>query len=316
MSTTVTILDLNFQGQPGAIASYLIRHSTGAVLIECGPGSTLPALSSGLAAHSLTLRDVTHVFLTHIHLDHAGAAGMLANQGAQIVVHPAGAPHLANPAKLLASATRIYGNQMDRLWGEFLPVPEQQLHTPTDGEEIVIGSLRFVVLFMPGHAEHHNVYCLEDTGFTGDVGGVRMQGYRYLRAPMPPPELHFDKWRESITRMRALRFGRIAPTHFGFFSDVDWHWQALQQSLDRTEKWLDGQMKSNLSLEELRASFKSWMADEASQARLDAETLKALMLSNPTGMSADGLLRYWHKWRMPPQSESQQERGRPLSSCE
>jgi glyoxylase-like metal-dependent hydrolase (beta-lactamase superfamily II) len=293
MSTAVTTLDLNFQGQRGAIASYLIRHSTGAVLIESGPGSTLPALSAGLSAYGLTLRDVTHVLLTHIHLDHAGAAGMLAREGAQIIVHPAGAPHLANPEKLLASATRIYGDQMSRLWGEFLPVPVERLYTPTDGEEIEVGSLRFVVLFMPGHAEHHNVYLFEDTGFTGDVGGVRMQGYHYLRAPMPPPELHFGKWRDSIARMRAQGFRRIALTHFGFFQDVDWHW----------EKWLEGQMKSELSLAELRASFKRWMADEAAQAGLDAEALRAFLLSNPTGMSADGLLRYWHKWRTPPQSE-------------
>jgi glyoxylase-like metal-dependent hydrolase (beta-lactamase superfamily II) len=306
MSTAVTILDLNFRGQGGAIASYLIRHSAGAVLIESGPGSTLPALSSGLAAFGLTPRDVTHVLLTHIHLDHAGAAGKLASEGAQIIVHPAGAPHLANPVKLLASARRIYGDQMDRLWGEFLPVPAARLYTPTDGEEIVVGSLRFIVLFMPGHAEHHNVYCFEDTGFTGDVGGVRMQGHRYLQAPMPPPELHFGKWRESIDRMRAQKFRHIAPTHFGFFEDVDWHWGALRHSLDKTEEWLEEQMKSDLSLEELRTSFNSWMADEASVAGVYGEALRALILANPTGMSADGLLRYWRKWRSPSQLEPRQ----------
>jgi glyoxylase-like metal-dependent hydrolase (beta-lactamase superfamily II) len=305
MGTPVTVLDLNFQGQRGAIASYLIRHSTGAVLIESGPGSTLPALSSGLAAYGLTPRDVTHVFLTHIHLDHAGAAGWLASQGAQIIVHPAGAPHLANPEKLLASAGRIYGDQMDRLWGKFLPVPRAQLCIPEDGEEMTVGSLRLVVRFMPGHAEHHNVYCFENTGFTGDVGGVRMQGCRYLRAPMPPPELHFGKWRDSIGRMRAQKFRRLAPTHFGFFEDVGWHWDALLHSLDRAERWLEEQMQSEPSLEELRALFDGWMAGEASQAGLDEEALRALMLSNPTGMSADGMLRYWQKRRASRQSELQ-----------
>jgi glyoxylase-like metal-dependent hydrolase (beta-lactamase superfamily II) len=297
MGTNVSILDLSFQGQRGAIASYLIRHPSGAVLIESGPGSTLSALTSGLAAHGLTPRDVTHVLLTHIHLDHAGAAGWLAAHGAQIVVNPAGAPHLANPEKLLASATRIYGNQMDTLWGEFLPVPETQLFTPADGEELAIGSLRFVVLFMPGHAEHHNVYCFEDCGFTGDVGGVRMQGYRYLRAPMPPPELHFGKWRDSIGRMRALKFRRIVPTHFGFFDDVEWHWKALEDALERAELWIEKQMKSGPGLEQLRAVFNDWMSEEAAQAGLDAEALEAFLLSNPTGMSADGLLRYWQKSR-------------------
>jgi glyoxylase-like metal-dependent hydrolase (beta-lactamase superfamily II) len=301
MGTPIAILDLNFQRQHGAIASYLIRHSGGAVLIESGPGSTISALTSALADRGLTPGDVTHVLLTHIHLDHAGAAGLLAKQGARIIVHPAGAPHLMNPEKLIGSAKRIYGDQMDRLWGEFLPVPEEQVCTPADGEEIAIGALRFVILFMPGHAEHHNVYCFEGTGFTGDVGGVRIQGCKYLRAPMPPPELHFGKWRDSIRRMRAQKFRRIIPTHFGFFEDVDWHWAALERALDVAEKWLEAQMKHEPTLEQLRSAFNAWMAEEAAQAGLDDEALQAFALSNPTGMSADGLLRYWQKWRTPSQ---------------
>src|SRR5512135_1903027 len=118
--TDVITLDLNFQGKTQAIAAYLVRHSSGAILIESGPGSTVPALQAGLAAHRLSSSDVTHVLLTHIHLDHAGAAGWLARQGAQIYVHPVGAPHLLHPEKLLASAARIYGDQMETLWGEFL----------------------------------------------------------------------------------------------------------------------------------------------------------------------------------------------------
>src|SRR5690606_15095706 len=126
--TRIVTLDLNFQGRPHAIAAYLIRDADSVVLIESGPGSTLPSLTAGLAAEGLSTRDVTHVLLTHIHLDHAGAAGWLANQGAEIYVHPVGAPHMLNPEKLLASATRIYGDRMDSLWGEFLPVPENKLH--------------------------------------------------------------------------------------------------------------------------------------------------------------------------------------------
>jgi glyoxylase-like metal-dependent hydrolase (beta-lactamase superfamily II) len=299
MSTPVTMLDLQFQGRRGAIASYLFRHSAGAVLIESGPGSTKRTLASALAEHGMTPRDVTHVLLTHIHLDHAGAAGWLASQGAQIFVHPLGVPHLLNPEKLLASATRIYGDRMGSLWGEFLPVPEGQLNAPADGEEIAVGSLRFVAFSMPGHAEHHMVYRFEETGFTGDVGGVRMQGFRYLRAPMPPPELHFGNWRESIARMRAQKFARIAPTHFGFFEDVDWHLGALERSLDEAESWLEAQMKSVPAIEQLRAAFDAWMERQALDAGMDGEALQAFLLANPTGMSADGLLRYWKKWRIP-----------------
>src|SRR5512135_1743102 len=120
--TDVITLDLNFQGKTQAIAAYLVRHSGGAILIESGPGSTRAALQAGLAANGLSVSDITHVLLTHIHLDHAGAAGWLARQGAEIYVHPVGAPHLLNPGKLLASAGRIYGDKMETLWGEFLPV--------------------------------------------------------------------------------------------------------------------------------------------------------------------------------------------------
>src|SRR5512140_2773619 len=133
----IVTLDLNFQGRPHAIASYLIRTGDAVILIESGPGSTQMGLEAGLAKQGLSPRDVTHVLLTHIHLDHAGAAGWMARQGAQIYVHPLGAPHMLNPEKLIASATRIYGDRMDTLWGEFLPVPENQLVIPNDTETIV-----------------------------------------------------------------------------------------------------------------------------------------------------------------------------------
>ena len=126
--TRVVTLDLNFQGRPHAIASYLIRDGDAVVLIESGPGSTLPSLEAGLAQESLSPRDVTHVLLTHIHLDHAGAAGALARAGAEVWVHPVGAPHLLRPERLIASATRIYGDRMDSLWGEILPVAEDRLN--------------------------------------------------------------------------------------------------------------------------------------------------------------------------------------------
>src|SRR5512138_764970 len=125
--TGVLTLDLNFQGRPYAIASYLIRSGDGVVLIESGPGSTLAALEAGLAKEGLSPRDITHVLLTHIHLDHAGAAGWWSQQGAEIIVHPVGAPHMLKPEKLLASAKRIYGDRMESLWGEFLPVIESKM---------------------------------------------------------------------------------------------------------------------------------------------------------------------------------------------
>ena len=291
----VVTIDLNFQNRKQVIASYLIRAQDAVILVESGPGSTLSSLETGLAKEGLSPRDITHVLLTHIHLDHAGAAGWLAQQGAQIFVHPIGAPHLLNPEKLIASATRIYGDRMQTLWGEILPVEQKQLAVPQDAEEIVIGKLRFLPINTPGHAEHHYSYLFEDLCFSGDIGGVRIPGYSYLRAPMPPPELHFGKWRESITRLRSLNFSRIAPTHFGIFDDADWQLNELQKSLDETEKWLEEIMPADPTVDELREKFSAWMQEQSREKKLSDDVIQAYTLANPLGMGADGLIRYWKK---------------------
>jgi glyoxylase-like metal-dependent hydrolase (beta-lactamase superfamily II) len=293
--SNIVTLDLNFQGRSHAIASYLIRRGDAVILIESGPGSTLVGLEAGLAAQGLSPRDVTHVLLTHIHLDHAGAAGWMARQGAQIYVHPVGAPHMLNPEKLIASATRIYGDKMQSLWGEFLPVPQDQLFIPKDAEAIHIGTAEFIPLNTPGHAEHHYSYLFEDVVFSGDVGGVRIPGYRYLRVPMPPPELHIERWHESTALLRKQKVVHIAPTHFGLFDDVEWHLREVEKGLDSASRWLEEVMPSAPPVDELRQSFADWMMKEGEGIGLDAETVKVYELANPLGMSADGLLRYWKK---------------------
>ena len=296
-NTRILTIDLNFQNKSQAIASYLIRHNDGAVLIESGPGSTLPALETALAKENLSLRGITHVLLTHIHLDHAGAAGWLSRQGAEIYVHPNGAPHLLNPEKLIASATRIYGERMNELWGKFLPVEQNQLKVAQDAEEIVIGNLRFVAINTPGHAEHHYSYLFEDVCFSGDVGGVRIPGYSYLRAPMPPPELHFGRWFESISRLRKEKFTRIAPTHFGIYDNAEWQLNELEQKLIATEKWLEQIMPAEPGLEELREKFEVWMNEQSLSLGLSDDVMQAYKLANPLSMSADGMMRYWKKVR-------------------
>lgn len=296
-NSRIVTIDLNFQGRNHAIASYLIRQGDAVVLVESGPGSALSALEAGLAKEGLSPRNVTHVLLTHIHLDHAGAAGWLAQQGAEVYVHPIGAPHMLNPEKLIASATRIYGDRMDQLWGEFLPVAPNQLKVPKDAQEIIIGTLRFLPVSTPGHAEHHYSYIFEDVCFSGDVGGVRIPGYQYLRAPMPPPELHFGRWRESLALLKTFKLAQIAPTHFGMFDDVQWQLDTLDATLAATERWLETVMVREPAIEELRAEFTHWMEEESRAQKLSEETLQAYKISNPVGMSADGLLRYWKKTR-------------------
>ena len=295
-NTRVITIDLNFQNKTQAIASYLIRSNDAIVLIESGPGSTLSALEAALAKEQLSPRDITHVLLTHIHLDHAGAAGWLSKQGAEIYVHPNGAAHMLNPEKLIASATRIYGDKMGQLWGEVLPVEQNQLKVLQDAEEIVIGNLRFVAINTPGHAEHHYSYLFEDLCFSGDVGGVRIPGFHYLRAPMPPPELHFERWLESIARLRKENIARIAPTHFGIFDDVKWQLDELERNLVATRKWLASVMVDNPEIEALRDRFESWMNSQSIEQNLSEDVIRSYALANPIGMSADGLMRYWKKF--------------------
>jgi len=296
-TTPIVTLDLKFQGRKQAIASYLIPHSSGVVLVESGPGSTLSTLQAVLAEEGYSPRDVTHVLLSHIHLDHAGAAGWLARQGADVYVHPVGAPHMLNPEKLLASAARIYGDRMDELWGEFLSVPEDRLRVAEDAQEIAIGNLRFLPVNTPGHAEHHYAYIFEDVCFTGDIGGVRIPGFQYMRVPMPPPEFHLEKWRDSIKRLRQEKFTRIAPTHFGIFDDPCWQLDELEKDLDAVSRWLDEVMPADPPIEELRRMFSDWMDEQARVSGLSEEVATVYEVANPVGMSAGGLIRYWKKFR-------------------
>ena len=301
---SIYTLDLDFMGTPMSIAAYLIPHEHGAILIESGPASTLPGLQASLQAHGLSVKDVTDVFVTHIHLDHAGACGWLARQGARIHVHPVGAPHLLDPEKLLSSATRLYGEGM-AAWGEFLPVPEGQLSVLQDEEVVEIGGLRVRAIDTPGHANHHYAYIIEDTCFSGDIGGVRLPGCRYLRLPMPPPEFLLESWRESLKRLQvecaAGAFSRIAPTHFGIFDDPAWHLAALQADLDEIEQWILDVMPGEPSVDELNQKLLEWTQARSQQAGLEPEIIKAYELANPAWISTQGILRYWKKYRQPPE---------------
>jgi glyoxylase-like metal-dependent hydrolase (beta-lactamase superfamily II) len=294
-------LDLNFMGIAGAIAAYLLPHKNGVVLIECGPGSTIPGLKASLGALGYTEKDVTDVFLTHIHLDHGGAAGWMARQGACIHVHPVGAPHMLNPEKLLSSAARIYGSMMDTLWGEFLPVPVDKLVILQDKEEVEIEGIHLRAIDTPGHATHHHAYLVEKTCFSGDIGGVRLQGTRHLRIPMPPPEFNLESWRASVGKLRMEykkgSFERIAPTHFGLHDDPDVHLASLKRGLDEVEAWMEKMMPSDPSLELINESFLEWVRKKAVADGIEPSLVNAYEAANPSWMSAAGMQRYWRKNR-------------------
>lgn len=294
---TIHTLDLDFQGLPGAIAAYLIPHRRGAVLVECGTGTTFPRLEEALGAHGYALTDITDVLLTHIHLDHAGAAGRMAQNGACIHVHPVGAPHLINPDKLLSSAGRIYGNLMESLWGEFLPVPPDRIHAVEEGEMIEIEDLHFRAVDTPGHAYHHYAYIFEDVCFCGDICGLRVSGVAHLRLPMVPPEFNLESWRLSLEKLKNESFNYLAPTHFGLFSDPQWHLAAVATALDEIEQWIQTTPLDQLSPDEVNQQFLAWNRLRSMYAGVQPEILDIYETVCPSWMTSQGILRYWQKVR-------------------
>lgn len=299
INPTIHTIDLNFQGRRGTIATYLVPYSGGGILVETGPGSTIPDLLDGLKDYHFELKDISDVFLTHIHLDHAGASGWLAQQGCQIHVHENGAPHLVNPEKLLASAERLYGEMMDTLWGEFLPVPADKITIMHDNEVTEIGDLSVRALDVPGHANHHLAYLIGDACFSGDIGGIRLDSSHYLSLPMPPPDLNLEWWCESIRHIQESGPTRIVPTHFGIYSDAPWHLQAVLDELDEVEAWIEERMNRNPSLEELRQQFIEFEQVRAGKYGVDKAIVETQQIANPSFMSADGIYRYWNKFRKP-----------------
>ena len=294
-SFTIHPLDLRFQNSPEAIAAYLVIGPGGPVLVETGPGSTVPTLQRELARFSLTPAAVRDVLVTHIHLDHAGAAGWWAQQGARIHVHHVGAPHLIDPSKLLASAQRIYGETMKPLWGEFLAVPAERVRALKDGDVVEVAGLKLIALDTPGHARHHLVYQLGDIAFTGDLAGIRLSGRPYTRMPTPPPEFDLETWRAGIARVRALKFTRLYLTHFGVVDDADAHWANVEALLAEVVERVWEALRSGAEREAVVARLTEWEDSRQTAASLTDEDRARYTGVGPIGMSVDGVIRYWKK---------------------
>jgi glyoxylase-like metal-dependent hydrolase (beta-lactamase superfamily II) len=268
------LIDLEHLGTPHVIGAWLVDD----VLVDPGPGSTLDTLLAGLDG------EVPRVIaLTHIHLDHAGATGALCERwpDAEVWVHERGARHMADPSKLMASATRLYGDDMDRLWGDMVPVPAQRLRIMEEGTE---RGLRFAPT--PGHASHHLSYLHEATGtlFAGDTAGVRLPGGPTL-GPTPPPDIDLEAWMDSIALYRSWDPDRVVATHFGAYDDVG-------GQLDELEAWFDTWSRPARELDEERwvAEYQAWLA-----ARADPETITAVQQAAPAVQCYLGLNRYWEK---------------------
>lgn len=288
-------LDLSFQDTPQGIAAYLVVGPAGPVLVETGPASTLEMLKTRLAEHGYSPADIRHVLVTHIHLDHAGAAGWWARQGADVYVHHVGAPHLSDPSRLLASAERIYGDTMHRLWGETVPAPAERICALQDGDRIQAGGLTFIALDTPGHATHHLVYHLGDVAFTGDVAAVRFPGSPFISLPAPPPEFDREAWQSTLARLRGEGFSTIYPTHFGPLDDVREHLEALAALIDHSAEFVRTRMEAGLKRNALAAEYLGWVRERAYAQGRSEEQFQRNEIVNPTSMSVDGIMRYWRK---------------------
>jgi glyoxylase-like metal-dependent hydrolase (beta-lactamase superfamily II) len=289
--------DVQFLGIPQVIATGVIVGPGGVALVDPGPASSLPGLEAGLKSAGITWRDVTTLLITHIHLDHSGACGTLLRDhpALRIYVHELGAPHLVNPDKLWASAARLYGADMDRLWGEVLPVPGNSLTVLRGGERLDEGGRTLEVAYTPGHASHHVSYFVRDAGiaFVGDTAGVKIPGGDVV-PPTPPPDIDLEAWRESLARIGQWHADTVFLTHFGPVSPVDPHLSVLRDRIEVTGRMV----KESLDREGTDESREAWFVEESRRAlrrtmnEVDAKRYEA---AGRFDLNWRGLARYWRK---------------------
>ena len=291
----VQTIDLKFQEQSGAIAAFLVTTDEGPVLIETGPHSTLPTLVHQLNEHGYSMSDVKHVFITHIHLDHAGAAWAFAEQGAKIYLHPLGLPHLQNLEKLLTSAKRIYADKMDSLWGDLRPIPAKKLRPMADGEKIIIGKTGFRARYTPGHAIHHIAWEMNKVAFTGDVAGVKIGENGPAMPPCPPPDINVEEWVRSLAFLRNRRYDAIYLTHFGQVKKPKNHLLELEGRLRNWANWIKPYWEKGVPMVEVVPQFNAYVRGGLEAMQLDPLDMERYELANPADMSVAGLYRYWSK---------------------
>jgi glyoxylase-like metal-dependent hydrolase (beta-lactamase superfamily II) len=292
------LLDLNWTGQARCIATALLRSDNFAALIDPGPGSTLATLREQLALHRLRVADLNAILLTHIHLDHAGATGalLLENPALQVYVHTRGEAHMIDPGKLLESARRLYGQEMQKLFGDFLPVPESNLRILHGGETLALGSREVRVLYTPGHASHHVTYFdpAERVAYVGDTAGICIAGHPFILPATPPPDISLELWTASLDAIAQLRARRLFLTHFGFSDQPERHLSAYRERLQHwgalsAEILARGQEQS----EAIRA-FGRAVAAEAAEFLTPAE-LSHYVFNGALQLSWLGLERYHRK---------------------
>jgi len=278
-------IDLHQQGAERVVACYVLETEDGPALFDCGPSAAIAALKAGLEARGLELADVRHLLLSHIHLDHAGAAGVLVREhpGLQVHVSEIGAPHLVDPERLERSARRLYGDTFDTLWGELAPVPQQNVHVV--GERV----LGLACFPSPGHASHHVCYLDRDgTLYAGDAAGVRVQPGRSPLPPTPPPEIDVEAWQRTLDEIERRDPARLALIHFGVADDPARHLAELRLQLYDWAEFVQG----GATEEEFVAYARTELADAG-------EDVEAYTHAMPLWQSYRGLKRWAEKQAAP-----------------
>ena len=297
MNPTIAI-DLNWAGHRQSIASALLRSENNVALIDPGPASTLSTLREQLAGHGLDVSDLGAILLTHIHLDHAGATGTLVreNPRLKVYVHTRGVAHMIDPSKLLRSASRLYGNDMESLFGEFLPVPPSNLHSLEGGELISLGPRQLQVLYTPGHASHHVTYfdLSDGTAFVGDTAGISINGHHFILPATPPPDISIELWDASLDAIAGLHPQRLFLTHFSFSNNPAVHIASYRERLHRWRDLSASILDRNLDESASTHRFAKEIAAEAAQF-LSPDEISLYVFNGALHLSWLGLARYHRK---------------------
>ena len=290
----IHILDLKFLGLNEAIAAFLVETSEGVVLVETGPHSVNGNLEKEIKSCGFKMSDIKHVFITHIHFDHAGGAWALAKQGATIYLHPFGKRHLGEPSKLYASAKRIYQDKMETLWGRMEAIDDDKLRTVEHGEKITIGDTTFTAHHTPGHAVHHIAWQVGKNLFAGDVAGVKI-AKGIVVPPCPPPDINIEDWIASINLVRDLDINAMYLTHFNKITNISEHLDALENILWDWANWMKPHFENGTDQKEIVPQFMTYTKQQLLSQGLTEDEIKQYEAANPSWMSVAGLMRYWKK---------------------
>ena len=293
-------IDVTFMGFPRVIATAVLQGPGGVALIDPGPSTCLDTLRASLKERGMTVADVKAVLLTHIHLDHAGATGSLVKENPEIAVyiHEKGAPHMVNPEKLLASAGRLYGDQMETLWGEFAPIPEANIRSLTGGERIDVSDRQLDVVYLPGHASHHVGYFDSASGvaFVGDTAGIRLGTELFATPPTPPPDIDVEAWVQSVELIRSRHPSTLFVTHFGPHEDVSAHLDAFLEHLAAAKDLARTIVESDATDEDKASEFTHQMQlyIQRFMPAQQTDLFNGAPLG-PLSLGWLGLRRYWRK---------------------